>query len=116
MTMRIEDDPGYPPESGTADTLHADRIVDLSNLAGRIRAEIAASPLSRYEAGRRTAQAQLDARDVALLAVVLRALVDGSDDTVEFILDGMRPDEVAALGDAGRRLTAVADARTAGTR
>ena len=39
-----------------------------------------------------------------------------SDDTVEFVLDGMTMDQVAALGDMGRRLAEVADARTAGTR
>jgi hypothetical protein len=92
------------------------KLDDLREGIATLRHAARNSPLGRYQAGRARAQARIDAHDTALLAVVLRAIVDGDDDTAEFILDGMTTEEIAALGDAGRRLAEVADARTAGTR
>lgn len=87
-------------------------IEDLDARRARVRADIAASPLGRYAAGREAGQAAAAAvareqdavRWAVRVGMLLRALADGDDTRVVEELAVLPADDVAELRAAGETL------------
>lgn len=97
-------------------------LADLDARRARVRADIAASPLGRYVAGREAGQAASRAQEAdavrwaVRVGMLLRALADGDDTRVVEELAGLPVDDVAELRTAGETLADLCALVMAGSR